>query len=248
MSTNIAISPSISKGDGTNRWIVTTAWDWGPLASWDEGAHWPGWNCPDCEGPGYTHGGIGEGGFSRAFGSSNHVLMVHHSTVLHSSVGGKNFTRVGAPTSMPWPIYTTKPGSRVEPDGRIVVKMAVAPPTAAEAAALAAATFDDDDEGDDDADDELVEAGEGACDAAAFPTDLGDSQCQGQPESGEDVGGLLRGVRRRRELRDVELVRARRPRLRREAEGRRLLVGRANACRNSTEGWVSRARPRRPTS
>ena len=166
MSTNIAISPSISRGDGRNRWIVTTAWDWGPLASWDEGAHWPGWNCPDCEGPGHTHGGIGEGGFTRAFGSSNHVLMIHHSTVLHSSAGGKNFSRVGAPTSMPWPIYTTKPGSRVEPDGRIFVKMAVVPPTAAEAAALAAATFDDNaDEGDDDADDELVKAGEeGAAD------------------------------------------------------------------------------------
>jgi hypothetical protein len=52
ISNNIAISPAISEGDGTNRFIVTTAWDWGPLASWDGGAHWPGWNCADCEGPG----------------------------------------------------------------------------------------------------------------------------------------------------------------------------------------------------
>ena len=243
MSTNIAISPSISKGDGTNRWIVTTAWDWGPLASWDEGAHWPGWNCPDCEGPGYTHGGIGEGGFSRAFGSSNHVLMVHHSNVLHSSAGGKNFTRVGAPTSMPWPIYTTKPGSRIEPDGRIVVKMAVAPPTAAEAAALAAATFDDDDEGDDDADDELVEAGEGACDAAAFPTDLGDSQCQGLTQnpakSSADCCAACVGDANCETWNWCEPD-GRGCDAKQKVAG--CWVGRANACRNSTEGWVSRAR------
>ena len=243
MSTNIAISPSISKGDGTNRWIVTTAWDWGPLASWDEGAHWPGWNCPDCEGPGYTHGGIGEGGFTRAFGSSNHVLMVHHTNVLHSSAGGKNFTRVGAPTSMPWPIYTTKPGSRVEPDGRIVVKMAVAPPTAAEAAALAAATFDDDDEGDDDADDELVEAGEGACDAAAFPTDLGDSQCQGLTQnpakSSADCCAACVGDANCETWNWCEPD-GRGCDAKQKVAG--CWVGRANACRNSTEGWVSRAR------
>ena len=243
MSTNIAISPSISKGDGTNRWIVTTAWDWGPLASWDEGAHWPGWNCPDCEGPGYTHGGIGEGGFSRAFGSSNHVLMVHHSNVLHSSAGGKNFTRVGAPTSMPWPIYTTKPGSRIEPDGRIVVKMAVAPPTAAEAAALAAATFDDDDEGDDDADDELVEAGEGACDAAAFPTDLGDSQCQGLTQNpaktSADCCAACVGDANCETWNWCEPD-GRGCDAKQKVAG--CWVGRANACRNSTEGWVSRAR------
>ena len=73
ISNNIAISPAVSYGDGKSRYIVTTAWDWGPLASWDDGAHWPGWNCKDCEGPGYTHGGIGEGGFTRAFGQSNHV-------------------------------------------------------------------------------------------------------------------------------------------------------------------------------
>ena len=243
MSTNIAISPSISKGDGTNRWIVTTAWDWGPLASWDEGAHWPGWNCPDCEGPGYTHGGIGEGGFTRAFGSSNHVLMVHHSNVLHSSAGGKNFTRVGAPTSMPWPIYTTKPGSRVEPDGRVFVKMAVAPPTAAEAAALAAATFDDDDEGDDDADDELVEAGEGACDAAAFPTDLGDSQCQGLTQNpaktSADCCAACVGDANCETWNWCEPD-GRGCDAKQKVAG--CWVGRANACRNSTEGWVSRAR------
>jgi hypothetical protein len=139
MSNNIAISPAVSYGDGTQRWIVTTAWDWGPLASWDTGAHWPGWSCPDCEGPGYTHGGIGEGGFTVAFGRSNHMLMIHHANVLHSSRGGKNLTLVRAPASMPWPVYTRKAGSRSEPDGRLWITMGVPPPSKAEAAVWARA-------------------------------------------------------------------------------------------------------------
>ena len=151
----------MSQGDGKNRWIVTTAWDWGPLASWDSGAHWPGWNCADCEGPGYTHGGIGEGGFTAAFGRSNHVLMVHHSNVLHSSRGGKNFTRVSAPTSMPWPVYTKKPNSRSEPDGRLFIIMSVPPPTAAQLATWVGAKFDDEDDGDDDDKDGGVDEEEG---------------------------------------------------------------------------------------
>ena len=154
ISNNIAISPAVSYGDGTNRFIVLTAWDWGPLASWDDGAHWPGWNCKDCEGPGYTHGGIGEGGFTRAFGQSNHALMIHHSTVLHSSHGGKNFSMVHAPASMPWPIYTTKAGSRSEPDGRVFVVMSVPPPTAAEAAAWVGANSVEEDDEDEDGEDE----------------------------------------------------------------------------------------------
>jgi len=155
ISNNIAISPAISYGDGKNRYIVTTAWDWGPLASWDDGAHWPGWNCKDCEGRGYTHGGIGEGGFTRAFGRSNHVLMVHHSNVLHSSHGGKNFSSARAPASMPWPIFTIKPGSRSEPDGRVFIVMSVPPPSASEAAAWVgakSAEAEEKEEEDDDAD------------------------------------------------------------------------------------------------
>ena len=116
------------------------------------------------------------------------------SDVLHSSAGGKNFTRVGAPTSMPWPIYTTKPGSRIEPDGRVFVKMAVAPPTAAEAAALAAATFDDDDEGDDDADDELVEAGEEGAADDDTPTYLVINRHFGAGQFNNSAGGWVWGA------------------------------------------------------
>ncbi len=126
MSNNIAIAVAVSKGDGTNRYLVTTAWDWGPLASWDSGAHWPGWHCADCGG----QSGIGEGGYTMAMGRSNHVLMIHHSTVLHSYQGGKNFSRVGAPTSsFAPPVFTTAPGSRTEPDGRLFTTMSVPPPT-----------------------------------------------------------------------------------------------------------------------
>lgn len=144
MSNNIAIAPVVSQGDGTNRWIVTTAWDWGPLASWDSGAHWPGWSCSDCEGPGYTHGGIGEGGYANAFGKSNHMLMIHHSTVLHSSQGGKNLTRVQAPASWRhWPVYTRKANSRSEPDGRIFILMTAPPPQGSEQAPRMGSEFDD---------------------------------------------------------------------------------------------------------
>ena len=164
ISNNIAISPAISYGDGVNRYIVTTAWDWGPLASWDSGAHWPGWNCADCQGRGYTHGGIGEGGFTHAFGKSNHVLMVHHANVLHSSAGGKNFSRVRAPQSMPWPIFTRKPASRSEPDGRLFIVASWLPPTAKEMKKWVEYKFDDDDDDDDDDDgddDDKKDGGEG---------------------------------------------------------------------------------------
>ena len=64
MSNNIAISLAVSQGDGAKPWLVTTAWDWGPLASWDEGEHWDGWHCADCGG----QTGIGEGGFTFPMG------------------------------------------------------------------------------------------------------------------------------------------------------------------------------------
>lgn len=124
LSNNIAISVAVSEGDGQNRWLVTTAWDWGPLASWDGGAHWPGWHCSDCGG----QSGIGEGGYTIAMGRSNHVLMIHHANVLHSSAGGKNFTRVRAPErSFPPPIFTTAPHSRSEPSGKMYTIMGVPP-------------------------------------------------------------------------------------------------------------------------
>jgi hypothetical protein len=47
MNNNIALKAAISKGDGTRgkagRAIVTAIWDWAPLGSWDNGAHWPSW-------------------------------------------------------------------------------------------------------------------------------------------------------------------------------------------------------------
>ena len=112
MSNNIAISPSISKGDGTNRWIVTTAWDWVPSRSWDEGRTGRDGTAQTARAGLRTAASARAA--SRAPGSSNHVLMVHHSNVLHSSAGGKNYARWRA-TSMPWPIYTTKPGSASSP-------------------------------------------------------------------------------------------------------------------------------------
>ena len=160
MSTNIAISPSIS-GDGTNRWTVTTAWDWGRCRG--TRAHWPGWNCP-----------IAKGRATRTAASARRLAAPARRTTSSWFTTRTSSTR--------------RPAARTHARGRpldavadlhdqarlahrarrrVFVKMAVAPPTAAEAAALAAATFDDDDEGDDNADDELVEAGEGACDAAA---------------------------------------------------------------------------------
>lgn len=128
MSNNIAISVAVSEGDGKNRFLVTTAWDWGPLASWDSGAHWPGWNCADCGG----QSGIGEGGYTVSMGRSNHVLMIHHANVLHSSAGGKNFTRVRAPSSaLSPPMFTTKSYSRTEPSGHVFTILGVPAPSGA---------------------------------------------------------------------------------------------------------------------
>ena len=46
MSNNIAIKVSVAAGNGTHRYLVTSMWDWGPLASWDGGRSWPvgDWN------------------------------------------------------------------------------------------------------------------------------------------------------------------------------------------------------------
>ena len=148
MSNNIAIAVAVSEGDGTNRYMVTTAWDWGPLASWDSGEHWPGWHCADCG----SQSGIGEGGYTIAMGRSNHVMMIHHSTVLHSSAGGKNFSRVGAPTSsFAPPTFTTAPNSRTEPDGRLFTVMSVPAPGSTEDEGnlklTASAESEDDNEG-----------------------------------------------------------------------------------------------------
>eukprot|EP01052_Picozoa_sp_SAG31_P020840 SAG31_NODE_1584_length_7827_cov_2.129788_8_plen_546_part_00 len=48
MTNNIAIKLSVAQGNGTagGRYLVTSMWDWGPLASWDGGETWPvgDWN------------------------------------------------------------------------------------------------------------------------------------------------------------------------------------------------------------
>ena len=42
LSNNIAMAAAGAAGEGeVRRYIVTTAWDWAPLASWDSGRHWP---------------------------------------------------------------------------------------------------------------------------------------------------------------------------------------------------------------
>ena len=109
---------AVSAGDGPGRrYIVTTAWDWGPLASWDSGEHWPSWQAPD----GGSAACIGEGGGAYAFGSSNHALVMHRHNIMHSSMGGKNMTRFVMPhgATVFGPSYATRAGSLVEPNGYV---------------------------------------------------------------------------------------------------------------------------------
>ena len=48
MSNNIIMHPSIAMGEEPHtRYLVTALWDWGPVASWDNGTHWPSWQTPD---------------------------------------------------------------------------------------------------------------------------------------------------------------------------------------------------------
>eukprot|EP00035_Acanthoeca_spectabilis_P033979 m.26396 g.26396 ORF g.26396 m.26396 type:complete len:751 (+) comp6302_c0_seq1:567-2819(+) len=43
LSNNIAIKVAVSEGNGPGeRFLVTTMWDWGPVASWNSGKNWPG--------------------------------------------------------------------------------------------------------------------------------------------------------------------------------------------------------------
>jgi hypothetical protein len=122
MSNNIALKVAVSKGDGPGRnFLVTTAWDWGPLASWDSGAHWPSWQTPD---DGAGAGCIGEGGGAYAMGASNHMTVMHHHNIMYSSRGGKNLTRFVVPhgaTVFGPNGYPRVPGSRTEPSGGLFV-------------------------------------------------------------------------------------------------------------------------------
>ena len=68
-------------------------WDWNVLASWDGGKTWPAtpgrcWDhCPGDEGGG--PGTIGEGGAAYNLGASNHVILMHHDDIYHSSSGAR---------------------------------------------------------------------------------------------------------------------------------------------------------------
>ena len=122
LSNNIALAAAVSRGDEGGRYIVTTAWDWGPLASWDSGAHWPSWQTTD---DGYSAGCIGEGGGAYAMGRSNVVLAIHHHNVLTSHRGGKNMSRFVMPhgATVFGATYLRKAGSRTEPSGVLVAPM-----------------------------------------------------------------------------------------------------------------------------
>jgi len=119
LSNNIALKAAISEGDGPGKnYIVTSVWDWAPLASWDEGGHWPSWQTP-ADGP--SGSCIGEGGGAYGMGRSNHMLLMHHHNILASSYGGKNLTRFVVPhgATVFGPTYSMKAGSRTEPDGAV---------------------------------------------------------------------------------------------------------------------------------
>ena len=85
MSNNIAIGLAVSAGAGDRRYIVITAWDWSPLASWDSGNSWhtpcSNWGVPStpenpriCDPGGVA--GVGEGGTVIGMGRSNHVVRL----------------------------------------------------------------------------------------------------------------------------------------------------------------------------
>ena len=88
MSNNIAIGLAVSAGAADQRYIVITAWDWSPLASWSSGDAWhtpcSNWGVPStptnpriCDRGGVA--GVGEGGTVIGMGRSNHVVRVSSS-------------------------------------------------------------------------------------------------------------------------------------------------------------------------
>ena len=123
MSNNIAMKVAVAAGEGPDkRYLVTTAWDWAPLASWDSGKHWPSWQAPL---DGGSASCIGEGGGAYALGASNHTLVMHRHNILHSSMGGKNLSRFVPPHNpiVYGPTYATRVGSRSEPNGNVFAPM-----------------------------------------------------------------------------------------------------------------------------
>eukprot|EP00937_MAST-01D_sp_MAST-1D-sp2_P005631 g5631.t1 len=83
MNNNIIMHPAVAMGEEPNtRYITTALWDWGPVASWDNGTHWPSWQTPD---DGNNLGFFGEGGGCFGVGESTNALCIHHHNVAYSS-------------------------------------------------------------------------------------------------------------------------------------------------------------------
>jgi hypothetical protein len=119
LSNNIAMQVAVSAGEGPNkRYLVTSAWDWAPLASWDSGAHWPSWQTED---DGASGACIGEGGGAYGMGLSNHMLLMHRHNILASARGGKDLRRFVVPhgATVFGPAYARRRGSRTEPSGLV---------------------------------------------------------------------------------------------------------------------------------
>lgn len=128
VNNNIIMHPAIAEGEAPGeRCIVTALWDWGPVASWDSGKHWPSWQTPD---DGAGMGYFGEGGGCFGVGKSKNVLCMHHHNVAYSSRCGKNMSRLVVPhgASVTPPYFARKPGSRSEPAGPVVALMTMGRP------------------------------------------------------------------------------------------------------------------------
>lgn len=86
----------------------------------------PSWQTPS---DGMAGSCIGEGGGSYGMGRSNHMLLMHHHNILASSYGGKNLTRFVVPhgATVFGPAYSTKTGSRTEPNGAVYAPLFMGP-------------------------------------------------------------------------------------------------------------------------
>jgi len=128
MNNNIIMHPSIAMGEEPDTtYIVTAMWDWAPVASWDNGSHWPSWQTPD-DGSSIQY--MGEGGGCFGVGKSKNALCMHHHNVAYSSRGGKNFSRFISPHggSVGPPEFERMPGSRSEPSGAVYAAMTMGRP------------------------------------------------------------------------------------------------------------------------
>jgi len=128
MNNNIIMHPSIAEGEEPNtRYIVTAMWDWAPVASWDNGTHWPSWQLPD-DGGNIQY--LGEGGGCYGVGQSKNSLCIHHHNVAWSGRGGKGYNRlvVGHGASVGGPEFERLSGSRSIPSGNVYATMSMGMP------------------------------------------------------------------------------------------------------------------------